>query len=108
MVTLPEDQGGLGLPREAAVAVHFELGRVVSTAPLMPALLALEGIAAAEGLADRAGWIERICGGEYVPLNMLPGTVETWRAARSTGGCPASSRRTWPPTCSPAFPAAMC
>ena len=29
MITLPEAQGGLGLPREAAVAVHFELGKVV-------------------------------------------------------------------------------
>ena len=75
MITLPEDQGGLGLPRSAAIAVHFELGRVLSTAPLIPALLALEGISAAEGLADRAGWVERICGGEYVPLNMLPGTA---------------------------------
>lgn len=75
MITLPEDKGGLGLEREAAVAVHYELGRVLSTAPLVPALLALEGIAAAQGLADQAGWIERICGGEYVPLNMLPGTA---------------------------------
>ncbi len=76
MIALPEEQGGLGLPREAAVTVHFELGKVVSTAPLMPALLGLEGIAAAEGLADREGWVERICGGEYVPLNMLPGRVD--------------------------------
>ena len=75
MVTLPEDQGGLGLGRDAALAIHFELGRVLSTAPLIPALLALEAIAAAESLTDQAGWIERICGGEYVPLNMLPGPV---------------------------------
>jgi alkylation response protein AidB-like acyl-CoA dehydrogenase len=76
MITLPEAQGGLGLGRNAAVAVHFELGRALSTAPLIPALLALEGIAAAEGLADHQGWIERICSGDYVPLNMLPGAVE--------------------------------
>lgn len=76
MITLPEDQGGLGLGRDAAVAVHFELGRVVSTAPLIPALLALEGIAASNSFADREGWVERICGGEYVPLNMLPGRVD--------------------------------
>ncbi len=76
MIALPEAQGGLGLGRDAAVAVHFELGKVVSTAPLMPALLGLEGIAAAEVLADREGWVERICGGDYVPLNMLPGSVE--------------------------------
>ena len=75
MIALPEEQGGLGLAREAAVAVHFELGQVLSTAPLMPALLALEGIAAADGFAAREAWVERICGGEYVPLNMLPGTA---------------------------------
>ena len=75
MISLPEEQGGLGLGREAAVAIHFELGRALCTAPLIPALLALEGIAARESLADRESWIERICGGEYVPLNMLPGTV---------------------------------
>jgi alkylation response protein AidB-like acyl-CoA dehydrogenase len=75
MIGLPEDQGGLGLSREALVAVQFELGRVLSTAPLIPAMLALEGIAASDSLADRAGWIERICGGDYVPLNMLPGAV---------------------------------
>lgn len=75
MISLPEEQGGLGLGREAAVAIHFELGRALCTAPLIPALLALEGIAASESLADRESWIERICGGEYVPLNMLPGTV---------------------------------
>ena len=30
--------------------------------------------AAADHFADRQDWAERICGGEYVPLNMLPGT----------------------------------
>ena len=64
MISLPEDQGGLGLGRDAAVAIHFELGRVLSSAPLIPALLGLEGIAASSSLADGEGWIERICGGE--------------------------------------------
>lgn len=75
MITLPEDQGGLGLGREAAVAIQFELGRALCTAPLIPALLALEGIAASDTLTDKEGWIERICGGDYVPLNLLPGSV---------------------------------
>ncbi len=76
MIALPEKQGGLGLGRDAAVAIHFELGRVLATAPLIPALLALEGIAGSDSLADRDGWIERICGGTYVPLNLLPGAVD--------------------------------
>ncbi len=75
LVDLPEDLGGLGLPREAAAAILFELGKGLNTAPLTPALLALRGIAAAPDFAAKTDWIERICGGEYVPLNMLRGTV---------------------------------
>ena len=75
LVDLPEALGGLGLPREAAAAILFELGKGLNSAPLIPALLALRGITSAENFAGRDSWIERICGGEYVPLNMLPGTA---------------------------------
>lgn len=75
MIELPEEQGGLELGRGATAAVLFELGRVLPAMPLIPALLALRGIAASTRLADKDDWIERICGGEYVPLNMLPGSV---------------------------------
>jgi alkylation response protein AidB-like acyl-CoA dehydrogenase len=74
MIELPEELGGLGLGRDAGAAIHFEMGQVLSAAPLIPAMLALTGIAAADHFADRQDWAERICGGEYVPLNMLPGT----------------------------------
>lgn len=74
MIELPESMGGLGLGRDAGAAIHFEMGKVLSSAPLIPAMLALTGIAAAEGFAARQDWAERICGGEYVPLNLLPGT----------------------------------
>lgn len=76
MIELPEDQGGLGLGREASAAIHFELGRVLSSAPLIPALLGLRAIAASTTLANREGWIERLCGGEYVPLHLLPAKLE--------------------------------
>ena len=75
MVELSEADGGLGLGPEATTAILFEQGRVLSTAPLIPALLGLRAIAASS-LQDRLGWIERICGGEYVPLNLLPAKVE--------------------------------
>lgn len=81
MIDLPEDLGGLGLGRDATATLHFELGRVLSTAPLIPALIAQAGLAAATGLTNRQDWVERICGGEYIPLNMLPGT-----AARGADG----------------------
>jgi alkylation response protein AidB-like acyl-CoA dehydrogenase len=71
LVELDEDQGGLGLGRDAGAALHYELGRALSTAPLIPALLGL-GAIAQSGLADKADWIERITGGAYVPLHLLP------------------------------------
>lgn len=76
MLRVPEEDGGLGLGREASTAIHYEMGRVLSSAPLMPAQLGLQAILKSETLADRADWIERICGGEYVPLHL--------RAARLT------------------------
>lgn len=75
MIDLPEELGGLGLGREATTAIHLEMGRVLSSAPLIPALLGLQGIAASETLADRGGWVERVTAGEYVPLHLLPGEV---------------------------------
>ncbi|MFM5931035.1 MAG: acyl-CoA dehydrogenase family protein [Novosphingobium sp.] len=75
LVDLPEELGGLGLGRAAAAAIIQELGKVLCTAPLVPALLALRGIALAPDFGGKAELIERICGGEYVPLNMLPAMV---------------------------------
>ncbi len=76
MIDLPEDQGGLGLGRAAATAIHYEMGSVLSSAPLIPAMLGLQAIASSS-LSVRESWVERICGGEFVPLHMLPasGTI---------------------------------
>jgi alkylation response protein AidB-like acyl-CoA dehydrogenase len=72
MIALPEAQGGLGLGPSAAAVILFEQGRTVSCAPLIPSLLGLQVVAACR----RSDWIERICGGDYVPLNLLPANVE--------------------------------
>lgn len=77
MVRLPEDDGGLGLTREASTAIHFEMGRVLATTPLIPAQLGLQAVLASEMLAARADWLERIAGGDYVPLHLLPAKLET-------------------------------
>jgi len=74
MIRLPEDAGGLGLGREASSALHYELGRVLSTAPLAPALVALHAIAASDTLGDRDGLIERACAGELITMS-LTGTT---------------------------------
>jgi alkylation response protein AidB-like acyl-CoA dehydrogenase len=77
MIRLPEELGGLGLGREASTMIHFEMGRVLSTAPLIPAQLGLHAILGSATLAGREDWLERIAGGEYVPLHMLPTKLET-------------------------------
>lgn len=76
MIRLPEDDGGLGLTRESSTAIHYEMGRVLSTAPLIPAQLGLQAVAASTTLADRAEWLERLAAGEYAPLHMLPARTE--------------------------------
>lgn len=75
-IELAEERGGLELGRTAAAAVHFELGRMLSAIPLGSVLAALQAIAASNVLADRQGWIDRIVGGEYIAVGMLPGTVK--------------------------------
>jgi alkylation response protein AidB-like acyl-CoA dehydrogenase len=74
MIDLPETQGGLGLGREATTALHHHLGRLLSRAPLIPAMLGLQAMAGSS-LVDRDDWIARIIEGTYLPLNMLPAKV---------------------------------
>lgn len=75
LLPLPEEAGGLGLGRDSSAAIHFELGRVLSTAPLIPALQAVQALGAGDGLADQAGLIERACGGELITTSLLTGGV---------------------------------
>jgi alkylation response protein AidB-like acyl-CoA dehydrogenase len=75
MIELPEDLGGLGLGADASTAIVYELGRVLSTAPLIPALLTIRAIAASEAIADKAGWLERLTMGEYVALGLGDSSV---------------------------------
>lgn len=71
---LPEADGGLSLGPDALVAICREQGRVLSTAPFIPAAIALEAVGVSE-TADRTAWIERICAGTYVPINLLSGNL---------------------------------
>jgi alkylation response protein AidB-like acyl-CoA dehydrogenase len=74
MIRLPEELGGLGLGRDASTAIHFEMGRVLSSAPLITALITLQAIAASDSLADKEGLIERACGGEFITMSYAGGT----------------------------------
>lgn len=89
MMRLGEDEGGLGLGRDASTAIHFELGRVLSAAPLIPALMAIEAIAASDRLEAKQDWIERTCAGELVTLNMSMGSVERGPDGSLSGTLPA-------------------
>lgn len=75
IVRLPEDSGGLGLGREASTAIHFEMGRVLATTPLIPAQLGLQAVLAST-MAGRSEWVERLAGGAYAPLHLLPAALE--------------------------------
>ena len=71
MLALPEEAGGLGLGRDAAAAIHFEMGKVLATAPLIPAMATVQALGYAPDLADQAGWIERATSGEFITMNLF-------------------------------------
>ena len=75
MMPVSEDAGGLGLGRDASATILCEMGRVLGTAPLIPALLTVQALAEASELADQQGWIERACAGEYIAMNLDRATI---------------------------------
>jgi len=75
MLALPEEAGGLGLARDAAAAIHFEMGKVLCTAPLLPAMATVQALGAASELSDQAGWIERATAGEFITTSLLKNDV---------------------------------
>ena len=75
MMPVSEDAGGLGLGRDATAAIVQEMGRVLGTAPLIPALLTVQALGTATELADRQDWIERACAGEYIAMNLDRATI---------------------------------
>ena len=80
MLPLSEDAGGLGLGRAALATIHAEMGRMLSRAPLVPALGVLRALESGEALADRGQWLERLATGEYIAASLdftdaSPGTL---------------------------------
>lgn len=76
MLPLPEDAGGLGLGRDSAAAIHFELGKALATAPLIPAMITVQALGVSETLADKDSWIERATTGEFITMSLLPAGEE--------------------------------
>ena len=71
LIPVPEADEGLGLGNAASAAIQFELGRVLGTAPLLTATMALRALALAPALPDRAGWLARAGSGELITAALV-------------------------------------
>lgn len=65
LVAMPEALGGLDTGIQGACTMHAELGRGLSTAPYLPAMLALDALCESN-LKNRDSWLEQIAAGECV------------------------------------------
>jgi alkylation response protein AidB-like acyl-CoA dehydrogenase len=70
MMAVPEEQGGLGLGREATGVIHTELGRALVPGPAIAQMLVIEALSAADGLAERDDLLARAIGGEVMTASL--------------------------------------
>lgn len=75
LVAVPEAAGGLDTGIQGASAMHAELGRGLSAAPYLPAMLAIEALCEST-LPDRDGWLERVTTGEFVTAPLAESKVQ--------------------------------
>lgn len=59
LLPVPEDMGGLGLGLDSSAAIQFELGRMLGTAPVLPALMVIRALVE----AGKTDLVERAAGG---------------------------------------------
>lgn len=71
LLPVPEEHGGLGLGLDASAAIQFELGRVLGTVPLLPALMTIRALTMADSLPEQAGWVERAASGELITTALV-------------------------------------
>ena len=69
LVSVPEELGGLAAGIEGSSIMHAELGRGLSAAPYLPAMLAVDAVCQAS-LSERDSWLERLVGGEFVTVSL--------------------------------------
>lgn len=69
MVAVPESLSGLDAGVQGACAIHTELGRGLSTAPYLPAMLAVEAICKSN-VIDQNAWLERVFGGNLITASL--------------------------------------
>lgn len=81
-ISTPEELGGLGMGLAGACALQMELGRQLATAPFLPALLAIDALAAG-AMADKAQWLEPLTTGEvYVAVPLAESALSVQRDSR--------------------------
>lgn len=75
LVAMPEVLGGLDAGIQGACVMHVELGRGLSTAPYLPAMLAIDALCEST-LDQRDAWLERLTTGECVTAPLAPSRVD--------------------------------
>jgi alkylation response protein AidB-like acyl-CoA dehydrogenase len=66
MMTVPEEQGGLGMGSEAAGVIHYELGRALVPGPAMAQMLVIEALAA----TGQEALLAQAMGGEVMTADL--------------------------------------
>jgi len=75
LVAIPEAAGGLDTGIQGAAAMHLELGRGLSAAPYLPAMLAIDALTES-ALQDRDAWLERVTTGEFVTVSLAESKIQ--------------------------------
>jgi len=75
LVAVPEAAGGLDTGIQGAAAMHLELGRGLSAAPYLPAMLAIDALTES-ALQDRDGWLERVTTVEFVTASLAESKIQ--------------------------------
>lgn len=84
MVTVPEEQEGLGMGLEAACALHLEMGRGLATVPCLSALLGIEALCEA-GTDEAATHRDRaVTGEDFVAVALADPAQPVTRAEGGT------------------------
>jgi alkylation response protein AidB-like acyl-CoA dehydrogenase len=70
-LTAPEASGGLDQPLAAACWLHLEQGYALSGIPLLPTLMAVDGLRACASSSLRDTWFERLLAGDQLAVSLL-------------------------------------
>ncbi|MDO7836715.1 acyl-CoA dehydrogenase family protein [Sphingobium sp. HBC34] len=86
MISIPEENGGLGLGTDALALLYEEAGRAAAPLPLLSCLLAVQSIVASASPAQRDSWLPRIAEGAIVAMDAPIGITSPGLSLSRTGG----------------------